>query len=351
MNRGREELFLSAYSSRLAAFHRPRRFCLFAFRLIKLAAIVSTPTDERAGFDPASPDSVYDAPDLNESGGDPLAPRVPNPDDPPWGVLAAIGVVILSFVLMLVLQTIFVIPYALKFRDLGAQKIVEILSTDKTVVLLSVLSIIPAHLLTLAVCWAVVTGVGKRPFWPTLGWHWSPRFGRTEFFILLGMTVALLGSGQLLVLAFGDQETALTRMLESSAATRYAVAALATFTAPLVEEVIYRGLLYSSLRRKLGAAASVLAVVGLFAAIHFPQYRESVAALVTITLLSLVLTVMRAWTRRLLPCVVLHLLFNGITSVFIVLAPQAAEKAPVPPPVPPAGAFVRPHSKLFVPLP
>jgi uncharacterized protein len=326
-------------------------FCLLAYGLIKLADNVSTPTDQRPGFDATPSDFSPTATPAPGAGYDSAPPaRAPHPDDPPWGVLAGVGVAVGMFVLMLALQIAFVVPYALTLRGQDPQKIVEILQNDKTVVLLSVLSIIPAHLLTLLLAWAVVTNFGKRPFWATLGWGWSPRFGRVEIFFLLGVTLAMLGTGQLMVLAFGDQETSLTRMLASSAATRYAVAALATFTAPLVEEVVYRGVLYSALRRRLGAAASVLAVVALFAAIHFPQYRESAAALVTITLLSLVLTVVRAWTGRLLPCFVIHLLFNGITSVFIVLAPQAAEKSPSPPSAPPAGALLQlldPLTRLF----
>lgn len=311
---------------------------------------MSTPTDQRAGFDADAADFSDQQRTPAPAGGDLAAPvAAPHPDNPPWGVLAAVGVTLGMLVLMLALQLLVTTPY-LFYRvrgGLSVEQAARVLPEDPTFILLAVLSIIPAHLLTLLLAWAVVTGFRKRPFWQSLGWGWSPRFGRAEFFILLGATVALLGVGQLMALAFGDQETSLTRMLASSAATRYAVAALATFSAPLVEEVVYRGVLYSALRRRLGAAASVVAVLALFAAIHFWQYWESMAALATITLLSLVLTVLRAWTGRLLPCVVLHLLFNGITSIFIVLAPQAAEKAPVPPPAPPTGSILQLFDPLF----
>jgi len=315
---------------------------------------VSTPTEERAGFDPNTTDfSQAAAPAPGGDGAAFAQRRAPHPDNPPWGVFAGIGVAVGMFVLMLALQLAFTVPY-LFYRVRGGMTVAQAaegMERDATFILLAVLSIIPAHLLTLLLCWAVVTGFGKRPFLASLGWGWSPRYGRVEFFFLLGTTIAMLGVGHLMVLAFGDRETSLSRMLASSPAARYAVAALATFTAPLVEEVVFRGVLYSALRRRLGVVASVVGVVAIFAAIHFPQYRESMAALVTITLLSLVLTPVRAWTSRLLPCVVIHLLFNGITSVFIVLAPEAAERAPAPPPAPPAGALLQlldPLFKLFV---
>ena len=37
--------------------------------------------------------------------------------------------------------------------------------------------------------------------------------------------------------------------------------------------------------------------------------------------LSLALTLVRAYTGRLLPCFIMHLVFNGLQSIFIVLEP------------------------------
>ena len=306
---------------------------------------MTTPTDQHAGFDPTTPD--FPRPDASAPAGDargPAAPGgVPHPDNPPWGVLAGVGVALGMFALMLVLQLVFTVPYVFQRVRSGMPlaQAGELLQRDPTYILLAVLSMLPAHLLTLLLAWAVVTGLGKRPFFASLGWSWSPRYGRTELLFLLGAGVVMFVAGQLLGAAFGSEETTLTRILGSSAAARYAVAAFATLTAPLVEEVVFRGVLYSALRRRLGAAASVLAVLAVFAAIHFPQYWESLAALVTITLLSLALTAVRAWTGRLLPCVVLHLVFNGITSAIIIFVPQAAENAPAPPPAPATGALLQ----------
>lgn len=318
---------------------------------LKLAGIVSTPTDPlEPRFDQDaqvnSTERGHDAP-LDTTGdqspsrpGAEVSSAAPHPDDPPWGVLVAIGVVIATFILMLVFQFLFIIPYAFTLGVKDPAKLVEVLQTDKTVILLSVLAIIPSHLVTLLLCWLVVTGAGKRPFWRTLGWGWSPQLGPAELGVWLVSAIALLGVSFVSVKIFGDHETDLERWLMSSRAARYAIAALATFTAPVVEEVVYRGLLYSSLRRRLGEAASVVFVLALFAAIHVPQYKESWAAITTIVVLSLVLTVVRARTGRLLPCVAIHLFFNGITSVFIVFASDAATAPPSPAPTGPTGALL-----------
>jgi uncharacterized protein len=123
-------------------------------------------------------------------------------------------------------------------------------------------------------------------------------------------------------------------MLKSSRGAALATAFLATFTAPLVEEVVYRGVLFSGLRKRLGAMWAGLFVVVLFALVHVPQYIESPGTIATILLLSAVLTIIRARTGQLLPCFVVHLVFNGIQSALIVAEPYLERLAPQTPPVP-----------------
>ena len=128
-------------------------------------------------------------------------------------------------------------------------------------------------------------------------------------------------------------DNALERLVQSSRAAALATAFAATFTAPLVEELVFRGLLYSSLRRLVGAAWAVAVVFLLFALIHVPQYWPSYGVIATILLLSFALTLIRARTGRLLPCFVIHLVFNGIQSVMILLekrgpVPDVEHKAP-----------------------
>jgi membrane protease YdiL (CAAX protease family) len=52
-----------------------------------------------------------------------------------------------------------------------------------------------------------------------------------------------------------------------------------------------------------------------------PQYWPNLGVIASITLLSVVLTVLRAKTGRLLPCIVVHFVFNGVQSVIIVAEP------------------------------
>jgi membrane protease YdiL (CAAX protease family) len=120
---------------------------------------------------------------------------------------------------------------------------------------------------------------------------------------------------------FGETDNELLRILRSSRTAVILVAILATFTAPIVEEVVYRGVLYSALQRTVGVWMAVFLVTLLFAIVHVPQYLPDYVAISMICLLSLILTLVRVWTKNLLPCIVLHFVFNGIQSVILILEP------------------------------
>ena len=268
-----------------------------------------------------------------------------SPDNPPWGVLGAVGVWVMSFVFMFVTQLAFIIGYLLYRRaDLAA--VGEIVLKDPVAILVAILSLVPAHQLTIVLAWMLVTGNGKRPFLHTLGWDWGRGF---TFWRSAGLAVALLLAGTAIIKLTGNPETELDRLIESSRAAALATAFLATVTAPFVEEVIYRGVLYSAIRRAAGRGVAVAIVVLLFAAIHVPQYWPSFGVIGTILLLSLVLTLIRAHTGRLLPCFIIHLVFNGIQSVLIVLNPYLEHVSPQTTPTEP-GALLHVLVQLFTPL-
>ncbi|MGI8639631.1 MAG: CPBP family glutamic-type intramembrane protease, partial [Pyrinomonadaceae bacterium] len=76
----------------------------------------------------------------------------------------------------------------------------------------------------------------------------------------------------------------------------------------------------------------VFLVTILFAAVHVYQYYPSYSTIFLIVLLSLILTLVRVRTKNLLPCVILHTIFNGIQSLLLILQPYlenigAQEKA------------------------
>lgn len=284
------------------------------------------------------------------------------PDNPPWGVLAAIGFWIASLVLMVVTQTVFLIGYIL-YRGVKLSAVEEIVTKDPMAIFTAVVSVIPTHALTLGLAWLLVTGAGKHPFLHTLGWDWGRgitiRLGgerefvlRFNFWICAVLSVVLLVLGLVVIKLTGNPPTELDRLIESSRATALATAFLATFSAPFVEEVIYRGVLYSPLQRAAGKIWAVVIVGFLFTLIHVFQYHQSYGVIATIAILSYTLTLIRAHTGRLLPCIAVHFVFNAIQSLLIVLNPYieqlSPEQTPSPVPVPvEPGALLHTLVQLF----
>lgn len=203
---------------------------------------------------------------------------------------------------------------------LSNRSLPEVQLTQTAVIFLLAVTLV-MQLAGLAAAWMFVTRFGRRPFWRTLGWRWIPQFKLVH---AIGLAILMLGVAFLLEYTLPHKETDLEKFLKMGRGVRIMVAALAVVTAPLIEEVIYRGVIYSSVEGLMGKGAAVTLVTLLFALVHAPQYWGSVAALTAIVSLSFVLTLLRAWTGNLLPCFVTHLVYNGIQAVALLLAPEGA---------------------------
>lgn len=254
-----------------------------------------------------------------------------DPNNPPWGFGAALLVWFASIVLMFVVPLIFLIPYA---AVIGLKSFDPL---DKTALLLQVVSLFPTHLLTFALVWIVVTRFGKRSFWAAIGWGW-PRNFPWWLSVLLG--VVLFGLGGLIAKLGGEKPTQLEQIINSSLTARYMLAFLAVCTAPFVEEFVYRGVLYAPLQRLAGVPGAVVIVLALFTIIHVPQYWPNAAVIAAVGLLSIVLTVVRAYSGRLLPCIVIHLVFNGVQALILIIEPHLQPMIPSAERAAPAAAFL-----------
>lgn len=275
--------------------------------------------------EPAENFSEFQAPKIT------LSEEEPMPNDPPWSSIVAFGVWLASVAFVVLIPNLFILPYVAKQNVdfLNREKLLEFVTTDKTAVLLQVSAIVFAHLLTIALAWIVITKFNKFSFRQTLGWRWGG-FTFWKCVLILGSFFALAGITSYII---PEQDNDLLKIIRSSREALYLVAFLATFTAPLVEEVIYRGILYSAFQKTFGVGLAILFITIVFAGVHIPQYYPSYSTIFLICLLSLILTLIRVWTGNLLPCIVLHTLFNGIQSLVLVLQtflPQNTDSTPEP---------------------
>ncbi|HEY0657155.1 MAG TPA: type II CAAX endopeptidase family protein [Pyrinomonadaceae bacterium] len=267
----------------------------------------------------------YNAPNLKETIEPSQSLIKPTPDNPPWNSWTAFGIWAASVIFIIVLPMLFVFPYLFQqgVTVSDSKQLNDFLQKDTTAIILNVIAIIPAHILTLVLCWLVVTRNKKFSFRSTLGWQWGG-FTWWNCLLILGgfFAVAAIVSNFL-----PQPDNDLMRILRSSRTAVYIVAFMATFTAPIVEEVIYRGILYSAFQRTFGVFTAVFVVTALFALVHVPQYYPSYSTIILICLLSLILTLIRVRTKNLLPCIVLHTIFNGLQSLILVFEPFLTDYA------------------------
>jgi uncharacterized protein len=259
----------------------------------------------------------------------------PSPDNPPWGSWAAVGVWIASLLILGFFSVVFLLPYASSqgLSPTDQARFPIFIKTDPVAVFLQFIGIIPAHLLTLALAWFVVTRNRKYSFKEMLGWNW----GGFTFVHAVLVTIFFYIVSIAAVSYFGDVENDFDIMLKSSKYIIYLVAFFAVFTAPIVEEVIYRGLLYSAFQRTVGKVIAVILVTLMFAGVHALQYSKDAtpdyAVMSVLLLLSLLLTIIRASTGNLLPCIVLHTVFNSFQSILMISEPILRRFIEAPDPV------------------
>jgi membrane protease YdiL (CAAX protease family) len=237
-----------------------------------------------------------------------------DPDRPWWGVGIGILVWISSIAALFMVQVVAIIVWVVIEQAQTGQTPPPSIENPR-LALLAVLSSIPAHLITLAVCWSVVTKNGRRPFLESLGWHWAGLRMLYRVGLVAGVVVFSVGVAAGLSQVFPEKETEFEKLLSVSLAVRITLAILAVFTAPLVEELVYRGVLYSGLRRRLGVWPTVVVVTSLFAGVHFVQYWGAWASLIQLTFLSFCLTIIRARSRSVLPSFTIHTVFNIMGAV------------------------------------
>ena len=165
---------------------------------------------------------------------------------------------------------------------------------------------------------------------------WSAAFGsitdhqRTLGLPLLygiGFVVPALGLhlvSQQLIIALGGEPTsqeAVEMVARASAPPELALQALSVVVfAPVCEELLFRGVLYPSLRdlghRRMAIAASSL----LFAAIH-----GSLALMLPLTVLAVVLVWLYEKTGSIIAPILMHAAFNAVNLAMIKLIPQIAQ--------------------------
>jgi membrane protease YdiL (CAAX protease family) len=98
--------------------------------------------------------------------------------------------------------------------------------------------------------------------------------------------------------------------------------------APALEEIIFRGFLYTVLADVYGSKAAVPITAVLFAALHVPLRGGNLPAVILILVVGYIFTVARQRSGSVIPSIIMHTAYNsmlfGISALFAVLADKTA---------------------------
>lgn len=229
---------------------------------------------------------------------------VPPVENPVWSGWDVLLIALLAFVVMAVLQFA-VVKYAQllwfpqsTFYD-AAQKV-----NKKPILLIvsQILFYIPVALLMIA----LVEGKYRVSFWRSIRWSWP-----SSTWVFVG-----IGSAMLLVLMVFEslfpmpKDTPFEHLFDRPI-DAYLMALIAVTFAPLMEELFFRGFLYPVLARRMGVAGGIFLSALPFALLHLPQYGYAWAAGFAILIVGIVCGIVRASTKSVGACFLVHAAYNG----------------------------------------
>jgi CAAX protease family protein len=164
-----------------------------------------------------------------------------------------------------------------------------------------------------AAIYALVALRGRGPFWEAVGWR-RPTLRSTVRYFAAG--ILLSAAVEFAPTLLPDRSNFPLREFFSSPAVAYAVGAFAVFVAPLMEELIFRGVLFAIFESRVGRTFAILSTAVLFTALHLWEYAGAWNHLFLLLLVGLVFSAARGWTQSLAPSVILHTAYN-LTQVLL----------------------------------
>jgi membrane protease YdiL (CAAX protease family) len=226
-------------------------------------------------------------------------------ENPPWGWLTAIGLPVAHVAIQIALTVggSGVLLLMLLFTSqLNPDAVATFANNGAFVGSIGALG----GLGTLALIYAVVTHLRKRPFRATIKLTGRPYVWRAAF-------GAVLLGGLLDVVTLVLHKPVVPDVLQplfTGIAGVTAMIIFAVIMTPLVEELLFRGVLFPVAARSFGSMGGVLFVSALFGFAHVATYGLDAYLIMQTLLAGLYLSWLRARTGSLVPCVAAHAALN-----------------------------------------
>jgi membrane protease YdiL (CAAX protease family) len=174
-----------------------------------------------------------------------------------------------------------------------------------------------SYLVTLGFMFTTATQTREHSFRQAVRWNWP---GTWPAYVVLGVVFAV--ALQLLARFLPMPKEIPMEAFFKTALRAWILSIAAMTLVPLMEELFFRGFLYPVVARRLGVIFAVLFTTVSFTAIHVPQLADphmplsaSWGAILLILIIGLALTIVRAVKKSVAAGVVMHMAYNGFTSV------------------------------------
>ncbi|GGA35961.1 CPBP family intramembrane glutamic endopeptidase [Dyella nitratireducens] len=260
----------------------------------------------------------------------PAPPAVPQPPSNPPGVLHALGLVLLYFLLQVGAGVLMGLAVGVleKIRHpqlsfAGVHK--HVMNVLRHVDSSAMLMIVALPLIALLLFWLV------RRQWPQL-WLQAepPGFGfntpaNSRWYVtalLVGVVMPPVGALLTQLLAHGHEVTQNVQELTQHASDhlRLPLAIVAVTVGPMIEELMFRGVLLSALMRRMSTALSVALCAALFSLVHLSGLDFQWYALPNLMLFAVALCWLRLKSGSLWPAILAHGLYNLFALVALFAA-------------------------------
>jgi membrane protease YdiL (CAAX protease family) len=149
----------------------------------------------------------------------------------------------------------------------------------------------------------------NQPFWRSLGWK-RPTGKQIAGWLAIGSGIAVAAGIALTIRP--DTSSFPLEELFSSRAAAIALGVFAVAVAPIVEEIVFRGLLFAICERTMGMFFAVVITAGLFATLHIPEYWPAWNHILIIFVVGLAFSFARGFSGALTPSIFLHIGYNSL---------------------------------------
>lgn len=245
-----------------------------------------------------------------------IAPPGKTDEDPPWSGWYVIAIVLVMLgTLMISLRVVGGLVQHMMFPHTPVMQVMNF-------PLVAFGSQMLAYVLTFGFMFATATRNTSAGFLTAVRWNWPRAWA---LYLLLGVVFCI--ALQFLANALPMPHKIEMDLFFQTPLRAWILSIFGMSLVPLFEEMLFRGFLYPVLARRLGLILAVILTAVPFVMIHVPQlvdpkmsFKSSWGAILVISIIGFALTIVRAVKKSVAAGVLMHMAYNGFTSVLAIIS-------------------------------